>query len=168
MQQVLERPLSVRGDIEIRVIHAASGELVRRLEIRNLILTNGLSFMGQLLAGSYTPVATATKHLGEIHVGTGTTAPTVSDTDLQTNPGGSVVAVPVTVSVATVSNTVEVKSTGQLTTLQANGYVISEAGLYSVDVALANPSIVARQVFPGITKTSALAIAFDWRITFTA
>lgn len=166
MQQAIEQRLSVRGDITVHVIEVATGEVVRRMEIRNLIMTNGLAVIGQLLAG-YTTLAD-TRHLGEIHVGTGSTPPVVGNTDVETNPGGTPVTVPVVTTVSTGSGQIEIKCIGQLTTSQANGYAISEAGLYTVDTLNATPQLFARQVFPGVPKSAALAISFDWRITLTA
>jgi len=162
----IDQKLSVRGDITIRVIEAATGEVLRRMEIRNLITANGLAVVGALLQGY--PTLADTRHIGEIRVGTGVTAPTTGDTGIQADPGGTPVSVPVVVTVASAGSSTEVKCVGQLTTAQANGFSISEAGLFTVNSTGGAPLLFARQVFSGIPKTSSLAIAFDWRITFTA
>lgn len=166
MHELIEPRMGVRGDIEIRVIEAATGELLRRIEVRNLIVTNGLTLLGNLMKG-YTPLS-STVHLGEIQVGRGTTAPVTGNTAIETAPSGGAVHLPVTVTVSTVSNQVEVKCTAQLATTDCNGDTISEAVLFTLDSTNANPSAFARQVYPGIPKTIALTIMYDWRITLTA
>lgn len=165
MQQLTERG-GVRGDITISVIEAATGNVMRRMEIRNLIVTNGLTLIGNLLKG-YTPLAN-TVHLGEIQVGRGVTAPVTGNTAIEVLPTAGSTALPVTVTVSTVANQVEVKCTAQLGTGSCNGDTISEAGLFTLDSTNANPSMFARQVYPGVPKTIALSIVYDWRITFTA
>lgn len=170
MNHPFEQRLSVRGDIEIRVIEAATGELVRRMEIRNMLMTSGMATIGQLLAGYGDN--DDTKHLGRIYVGTGSAAPAVTDTIATiTNPpvgGGVLVECPVTATVSTAGSSVEVKNTATLLTSQANGNTITEAGLVSLNSTDAAPLLFARQVFSGVPKTIALTIVFDWRITFTA
>lgn len=167
MHELLEPRIGLRGDITISVIEAATGEVVRRMEIRNLIVTNGLTLIGNLLKGYVTP-GVDTVHLGEIQVGKGTTPPVTGNTAIETAPTAGLVHLPVTVTVSTVANQVEVKCTAQLATTDCNGDTISEACLFMLNVAGASPSLFARQVYPGVPKTSALTILYDWRITLTA
>ena len=178
MQQSLRQALSVRGDLEVRVIEAATGELVRRLEVRNMIMTSGMSLIGQLLAGYDT--ASDRRRLGWLFVGTGATAVAVNNNIASiTAPGGSTVACPLTVTTSVSGSQTTVVCTAMLETTQANTHTITEAGLISVGelgapsvgvgaYTLGAPALFARQMFAGVPKTSALTILFDWRITFTA
>jgi hypothetical protein len=165
MQQLLEPVLGVRGDITLSIVDAVTGELVRRMEIRNLIVTQGLTLIGNLLQGY--GVLANTVHLGEIQVGKGTTAAATGNTAIET-PTTTPQHLAVVTTVSTVSNQVEVKCTATLLGTSVNGETISEAALCTLDSAGANPLVFARQVYPGVPMTNALNIVYDWRITFTA
>ena len=99
-----------------------------------------------------------------LHVSTGNTAPTAADTDLA-NTGNAITLTLIDASktVTVASPLFELALTTTLLAGQGNGLTFCEAGVY-----LVNGNMIARQVHPGIAKTSALVLDYDWRLQLLA
>ena len=149
--------IQVRGDLCIVARDSGSGEVVRRIEIRNKVLTAGVQLLADLL--SY-PTAVADGRIREVQLGTSSTAPTIGDTAI-TAP----VSVPLTGTVSVAAGAATLKLTGTMASGTGNLVTYQEAGLFAGPTAAI---MFARQVFPGLYKTNALVLDIDWRITFTA
>jgi hypothetical protein len=154
--------IPMRGDLTVRTRDAKSGRILRTFEIRNTITYIGMGNCVQLLSQRVADPAPATLALGSLKVGNGTTPPVRGDTAL-------VDGTPFTITLTDANklpNTLgpfELRIVATLGALDANGKTLSEAGLFAVSGGL-----FARQIHPAIPKTSAIAIDYDWRISFTA
>ena len=163
MQLAPEQHIGVRGDIEIKVLDGETRQVLRQIDVRNLIVTNGLLVIGNLLKGYVNPADVP--QLTWLFVADGTTPPTPGDTNLASP---NTVQCPLVTTVDVVGSKLTVACAAQLETTQGNGLTISEAGLFVESPSLASSGMIARQVFTGIAKTSAIALQLTWRITFTA
>lgn len=176
------------GHVKVEGVLASNGRRVVFYDSHNLIVNNGLTvvseLLGQALATTNAPAASY-NGIGSIWVGgrttgllstAGTTTPAASQTGLQ---GTLVQRLPVLSSGVTFNTTpISVDFRASLGTTQGNGYDIEEVGLFTAGSNPANPDLAAagspaprmfaRQVVPTITKTSALALDFTWRIGFVA
>lgn len=140
--------VKVIGSIDFKLLDA-DGNIVDRVKKDNLIVTNGLVLLLNRLGGS----GNALTHLG---IGSGTTAPTLANTDLETTtirrvfdtPGGTVSGTSITFYCLFPAGV----GTG----------TVSEAGLFN---ALAAGTMFSRIVFTPMTKSAALSLAASWTIT---
>jgi len=140
----------MRGDIDLDIIDAETGELVASRPLgRNLLLTAFDTKLSLLLAGYSTG-----NYVDRMQFGTGSALPTTADTTLQM-PVSPIKAAAVDHPTSTTT-----RFTSYLLQDEANGFPISEAGLLAVD-----DTVVARKVFSGQTKTSNYIFAFKWTIS---
>ena len=164
MSHPLKSSIGVQGHLRVTARHAKTGAVVRRISIRNTITYRALDALVQLI--SQTAAIDPIDHkITALHVGTGTTPPVRGNTALQVD--NHIIGLTDSNKVLTVSDPFELKV---LATLEAgvdedtfNGVTLSEAGLFTV-----SGNLFARQVHPGIPKTTALVIDYDWRVAFTA
>lgn len=144
----MEDKVKLSGAVVLELLDK-NGVVVDRLEKKNLVVANGLTLLMQRLGGS----GSALTHTG---IGSGTTAPSNADTDLQTsivrrvfdNPGGSVAGTTITFYCLFPAGT----GTGTIT----------EAGLFN---ALSGGTMFSRIVFDAMTKSASLSLAVSWTIT---
>ncbi len=145
----MESKFKLLGAIDFR-IYNADGSLDQRVVKKNLVVTNGLGLAVSRLSSNG---SNALSHMG---IGSGTLAPTLADTDLQTSivrrvfdtAGGSVVGSVVTYYCTYPAGT----GTG----------TISEAGLFN---ALAAGTMFSRITFPPMTKSASQSLAASWTVT---
>ena len=180
----MENVFKARGDLRIVVRRAADNSVQWQYEIRNMITYAGLESMVNLIAQTtaITPLDYKVAYLG---VGTGTSSPVRTQTDLVTPAmDGSVpyrLALLDANKFLTAAPSFEMKVTATIpATSPVDGVSLTEAGLYTyggttpisvTEYPAASgryPKLFARQVHPAIVKTTALVIDYDWRISFTA
>jgi hypothetical protein len=137
-----------RGRVEIDVENLSSGEK-KTVKIDNLVVDNAKNIMAHLLGGE----AVADWAIGKMVFGTGTTAPTESDSGLE---------IPLTPEKSVTvdyPDTSSVRFTGVLESDEANGFPIAEAGLYT-----ASEGMFARIVFGPLSKSADFRFVFRWTI----
>lgn len=139
----------MKGELTIVRIAVATGKQDTILRTRNLILNACMTSLCNLLGG------TANAYVSQMQFGTGTAAPTVTDTTLQ-RPITPVKAV---TAVAT-PGTYTVEFSAYLGANEGNGFPLTEAGLLT-----AGNILVARTTFAARTKTSDYQYGFQWTIT---
>lgn len=94
----------------------------------------------------------------QFEAGTGTTAPAVTDVDLDTGLGG---AANYTAGYPTFDTTNhQVTARGFIDSATHNGNTIAEAGEWNTD---GPDKLVSRAVFTGITKTASVEVALIWK-----
>ena len=148
----VDQMMSPVGKLVITVRKAKTGEIVKLLEYKNLILNKMKAQLSYLLS-----VATpGTRYLNRMQFGTGTTAAAVGDLTLESpiTPAKSITTVsyPTPTSVMLVAFLLET---------EANGFAVTEAGLLCADGTL-----VARRVFGSLAKTVDFIFQFNWTISF--
>jgi hypothetical protein len=160
----LASQIPIRGDLTVSVRDVKSGRRLRRMEIRNTVTYLGMASLVQLLAQRSADPLPTTFKINELWVGEGNTPPTRGDTALA-DPLGFAFKVPVTDAnkILSLTGPFELRIAATLGASSANGKFLREAALYT-----AVPSIFARQIHPQIEKTSAIAVDYDWRLSFTA
>ena len=131
---------------------------VKRIVVPNLVLNQGFTNMAYLLAKS--DAVTQKYYVENMQFGSGTTAPAADDATLQT-PIEPVVSV--TPSYPTDPTQFWVRFTGYLQTTQANGFPLSEAGLFSGE---STPTLVARTTFASQAKDQDHVLESVWQINF--
>lgn len=136
-----------------------NGNLIKITQAPNLIVDNARPILTHLLAE-----ATATKAIGYIAVGTGTTAPTSGDLDLESRTGPNGV-IGVTFSYPA-ADRVQFEATLPNGTGSSdyNNQTLTEAGLITSEVS---GFLFARQTHGGIYKTSSIQLKYIWTIIFT-
>lgn len=154
--------LPMRGDLTVRTRDVKTGRVLRSYVIRNTITYGGLGVVAQLLAQRLADPAASTLALATLQVGDGVTPPVRGDTVLN---DGSPFSIPL--SDANKSPNIlgpyELRIVATLEAGDANGKTLAEAGLFT-----AGGTLFARQIHPSIAKTVAIAVDYDWRLSFTA
>jgi hypothetical protein len=144
-------------NVMVAVCDAATGDVVDSFERHNLVVDAGLAALAEGFAGSGVGHVT--------HFGVGTDVSPVDDSDVAL--GAEVFRSAVT-KVTTSGGAAVVELF--LTSTQANGSVLTEAGLFNGDTGDLAPNDVmfARVLHPPITKTSSITVTYRWTIAFTA
>ena len=131
-----------------------NGELVLG---ENLFLDSGRQCLAYLLGGR-SPLSTYSCQ--SFGVGIGTLAPKVTDTGLQSGVIISGAAHTKTIDSADWSSPFVIKYTFTLGAAEANGYLVTEMGLFT-----STSTIIARKVFAaGLNKTSDVTPSFSWQV----
>lgn len=148
----------LQGFIEVVAVRARDGKVLRRIDVQNTITYAGIGAV--LFLFSQDGVTLTDFQLASLRVGTNATPPTKGNTALGTQvfskalgPSNRLRSLP----------TGELVLSTQLTTSEANGNTLTEAGLF-----LGNGQLFARQVHPAIAKTSSITVSYNWRIAVTA
>ena len=143
----------MRGTLCIDIIRVRDQRVVDRRETRNLVMTAGYDELIRVLGGT----APASHFVSRMQFGTGGTAPAAGDASL------SMPITPIkdiaTVTYPTGGDPFRIIFEAFLLSAEGNGFLISEAGLYSVASIL-----VARAVFPSVAKTSDHALHATWQV----
>lgn len=154
--------LPMRGDLVVRTRDARTGRVLRSYVIRNTITFVGMGVVAQLLSQRLADPAASTLKIASLKVGDGVTPPVRGDTVL-------VDGTPFTITLSDANKApnilgpYELRITATLGAGDANGKTLAEAGLFT-----AGGGMFARQIHPGIAKTGAIAVDYDWRLSFTA
>lgn len=136
----------MKGHLRIVSENIQTGESLLLVEKDNTILNQFLEQLVGLLQGN------ETAYVNRMQFGTGSLAPTASQTFLQ-RPITPVKTVTPTVTDETIVFSAYLEST------EGNGFPISEAGLMCVDGTL-----IARTTFSARTKTSDFRFGFEWTV----
>lgn len=145
--------IPVRVNVTVDVRDVASGQLLERSRLHNLVVLAGRNLIRDLLHGD------AVAGLTHFGVGTSATAVAASDTAL----GAQVLRDTLTQKT---KNSAELIVTYYLASGSANGNTLREAGLFN---AGAGGSMYARVVLASaIVKTSAIAVTFTWTLGWSA
>lgn len=157
----VEHALCAEVNVDVEVRDAETGELLVDHHEHNLFVNRGLEIVADALAGTGT-------YSGEgnvTHLAVGTDDDTVVAAD--TALGAEVFRGALTK--VTRSGTGGVVCELYLTSTQANGSTLVEAGLFNGDgLTTANAGMFARVTHPPITKTSSVTVTYRWTITLAA
>ncbi|MDE2099069.1 MAG: hypothetical protein KGL39_17580 [Patescibacteria group bacterium] len=154
---VMRDGIAIEANLRIER-RSLDGRLLGAIEVANLVVTVGRNLVRDFLSGA------AVTALSEFAIGTGSAAPANTDTQL------------VTEVFRDIFTSVSSPMDGQLQiqyylgSTSANGYTISEAGLFGngATAAANSGTLYARGTFAGEAKDSTQAWTFTWTLNFTA
>lgn len=165
--------LRLKGHMRVRVLDANSNEELWREEKNNLVCVGAKQAITRLISQASLVAAPPdddddylNTKIWAIYSGTGDTAPTVSDTTLDTVAFKKVCDQPFSVDL--VNGEIECQMT--METGEGNGNTYKEAGLFSRGTAddpntggITDVLMYARQLHGQIEKTSSISIEYTWR-----
>ena len=141
--------INVKGDVSIR-LYDERGNLKDSRDIKNLVVATGLTFIASRMIGTSQGVMT---HIG---LGSGSTAPTINDTALESLLGTREI---LDSSTTPATGVILYKSTFEQG--DATG-AITEAGIFN---ASSGGTMLCRTTFGTITKGAQDTLAITWQIT---
>ena len=141
--------ISLKGEIEI-LVYDKNGNLKEHRKIRNLIVDVGKAQVAGLINGVVTTAFTY------VAIGTGTTAPSSSDTALENE-----VARTVATTGRTTTNVTNDTATWDATFNFTSSYAITEAGIFDSSTG---GNMLARQTFSAINVQSGDTLTISWKI----
>jgi hypothetical protein len=144
----INEDLKVTGTLKI-VVKDENGDVKDEREVNNLVVTTGRNYIASRMIGT-TP-ATMT-HMG---VGSGTTAPVLANSALESQLGSRV-----TLSSSTVSNNV-VTYTATFAAGEGTG-AVTEAGIFN---AATSGVMLCRTTFDVVNKGANDTLAITWSVT---
>ncbi len=177
------------GDFGLQVFDHSTGVPQRKLRIRkkNQITNQGrIALLNLMRPGPYATAADPTdaavqleNRVWSLAVGTNNTPPTINDDDTTMSQawissfffpvpsGGSECTI-----VATPPNSYYLSVSKTLATGDANGYTLTEAGIFTRGdndnpSSAVGQSLYARQIHSPIIKTSSMSIQYDWQLGIT-
>lgn len=139
--------LKLQGKLHI-VVTDSNGQIKQELDVKNLVVSAGKTFIASRMTGTSSSV------MSHMAIGTGTTAPSVSDTTLGTEAGRVSLA-----SSTPSSNTVTYTATFPAGTGTGS---ITEAGIFN---ASSSGTLLCRTTFPVVSKAAGDSIAITWVVT---
>jgi len=148
----VKQSITLSGRLHATITDARTGVVVDERHVDNLVTLVGRNQVRDLLITGTGPT------LSHYAVGTGTTPAVAGDTSLQNEVFRDV-------ATQIVELPGEVEVTLYLSSTQANGNDITEAGIFTADLGGA---MFARTVFSPINKTSNVAITFAHTISIGA
>jgi hypothetical protein len=148
---MINETVKLKGDLVITVLDK-DGKVKERREEKNLIVSAGLTFICSRMANATAGV------MSHMAVGSGTTTPAASNTDLGTVLGSREPLDSTTAS----SNTVTYVSSFEAG--EGTG-AVTEAGLFN---AASSGTMLCRTVFPVVNKGANDTMAITWIITLSA
>lgn len=152
--------IRLRGDIEINVRNRVTGQVIRKISVRNKIVSAGVAALPYLLAR----IDAENRSLSALAVGSGTASPSALDTSLQNEITGSrVMLSDVNLSFPSAGQLKVDVRLNDSTSGAPEALEISEAGLF-----LANGALFARQIHDPITTAPGIQLDYAWVLTFTA
>ncbi len=138
------------ANVLIEARNVETGQVIFRDRRHNLAVLAGRNLIRDALAGD--PVA----GLSHFAVGTGSTSVTPTDTTLQ----AEVLRQPIQTKT---KDTAKLQIVHYLSSTEANGNTLTEAGLFNDPVA---GTMYARVTHSGIVKSPAVAITYTWDLTW--
>ena len=133
-------------------LHGPDGKLKERRDVKNTVTTVGKNYLATWLAAA----SQSGYFMQYVGLGTGSTAASTSDTDLQT-PLSSRVA-------GTLTSSTNVWQNAATFGAGVDTGAVTEAGVFS---ASSSGTLLARQVFSVINKGAADSLTVTWQITFS-
>lgn len=176
MTPTFQDTIKMRGDLTIIVREAATGLVVKRIEIRNKITFLAADVIVELLAQRVTDPEASANAIYSMRMGTSNTAAARSDTDL----GVYLIAKELADVNKVTGVPGELTLSATLETTDANGETLREAGIFTKGDALVPtpsdaagtvpgaPRMLCRQTHPEINKSVSLSVEYSWRLAFTA
>lgn len=152
MLKDIKSQLDLNANVSIEITDTKTGEVIQKIRRRNLVVTAGRNLVRDLINET---TDTGVTHLA---VGTGTTAVAAGDTTL----GSEQVREVLTKRTASSGS---VLWSYYLSSTQGNGNDLTEAGLFN---ASSGGTLFARVVHTAITKTSSIAVTYNWTINIGA
>jgi hypothetical protein len=148
---MLNDQLKLRGDVAL-VLKDKNGNVKEKREIKNLIVSTGLTFICSRMAG------TSANVMSHMALGSGTTAAAAGDTDL-----GSILGSREALDSSTASsNTITYVSSFEAG--EGTG-AVTEAGIFN---AASGGDMLCRTVFSVVNKEADDTMSVTWTITLTA
>ena len=145
--------VNVSANVQVTIQEAATGRTLAQQEQKNLVVSGGLDLVRDLLDGD------AVAGLTHFAVGTGTVAVAASQTTLDTEVYRDTVT-------QRTSGSQQLVVSYYLASGSANGSTLTEAGLFN---SASGGTMFARVLLtPGIVKTAAIAVTFNWTINLGA
>ena len=145
----LKAQFEVDANVIISVRDALTDAILEQYERRNMFVLSGRNVVRDYIANESPAGAT------HVAVGTGTTGAVDSDTTLQTEVfRGAVTKI--------TKNSSFLDIFYYLPSTAANGSTLTEAGIFN---ASSGGSMFARAIYTGISKTSSIAVTYDWTLT---
>lgn len=155
LDRALGSGLTMAGRVLIQVHDVATGRLTREIRTHNRIVDSGLAFLIDRAKGDQFNIANF------FAVGNLATPPAATDTLLASEVFRSQIATSRRIG----SNQWEVK--GFVASGQANGYTLSEFGIFAVFDVNTGP-MLCRLIYSPITKNTSSTITYIWTGTLTA
>lgn len=148
---MLNDQLKLRGDVAL-VLKDKNGNVKEKRQIKNLIVSTGLTFICSRMAG------TSANVMSHMALGSGTTAAAAGDTDLGSILGSREALDSTTAS----SNTITYVSSFEAG--EGTG-AVTEAGIFN---AASSGDMLCRTVFSVVNKEADDTMSVTWTITLTA
>jgi len=148
----LKSQIELDANVEIQIIDVVSKDIIKTIYRHNLVVIAGRNLARDLL--NEVP-ATGVTHFA---VGTGVTAVDPGDTTLGTEIFRGSITKRTSPSAAVIWSY-------YLSSTQGNGSSLTEAGLFN---ASSGGTLFARVVHAAITKTSSLAVSYNWTLNIGA
>lgn len=143
--------IKLTGHINLK-LYDSNGVLKDERDLKNLVVTAGKNFLAAWLAAA----SQAGRFMEYVGLGTGTTAPQLTDTNLQT-------ALP-TRATGTITSSTNLWQNQATFGAGVNTGALTEAGLFSES---SGGTMFARQVFPVVNKAAGDSIVFTWQISIS-
>lgn len=143
---MLEDDVKVTGSVNI-TLYDKEGQVLEELSNHNLVVSSGKTFIASRIASNTSPI------MNYIAIGSGSTAPNVSNTSLFIETG----------RIGAVSQSINNTVRFTCTFPESIGTgAITEAGIFN---ASSNGIMLCRTVFPSITKGAEDTMAIVWTLT---
>lgn len=179
MSMQLSDGVNLRGQLSITIRDALTREVCKTIQINNMIMFLAGDMLVELIAQRSVDGSPAPNDMiYSMRMGSGSTAPSRSDTNLAAPITGAAKSLADVNKVSGARG--EIQFTATLEAGDANGFTLSEAGLFTRGSAgsptpsdapgttVGSPRLFARQVHPGVPKTIAVTADYSWRLAFTA
>lgn len=144
---MLDNEVKLVGEIEL-IVRDRDGKIIQREKIKNVIVNKGKEVIAKLINGI------STKYFRYIQIGTGTAAPTPSDTELQSYYAEKE---------ALCSYQADFKAVFSVTFTFSESVTITESGIFN-DSKVASPDMLCRQVFTGKSMSEGQSLDVIWTI----
>lgn len=166
--------IPMMGIMALWIRDAKTGLVIRHFEIRNKITFLAADVLVELIAQRTTDPVPARDLVYSMRMGSSNTAASRSDTNL----GAFIIGKQLADVNKITGAPGELTFTASLSTSDANGTTLREAGLFTAGAAPSTSDVpgtapgvtrmIARQVHPDVPKTVAIAVDYSWTIAFTA
>jgi len=143
----MQHEIKIFGELEL-IVKDKNGKIISREKIKNIIVNKGKEALAKLLNG------VSTKYFRYIQIGTGTAAPTPSDTALDSFYAEKE---------ALCSYKADFKAVLSVTFTFSEAVVITESGVFN-DTKAASPDMLCRQVFTGKSMSEGQSLDIVWSI----
>lgn len=154
-----DRPVTLKGHMEIAIYDAQTGKEVQRVSQDNTVVTAGRAWVLQHIAGSAIFGGNTTSPLSYVAVGTSTTAPTTGDTGLGSE------TTRLTINNFTTSNLTSNPPSYQIECSFATNLAnttLGEVGLFN---SSASGTMLAHATFGTINKTTSNTLGISYTMS---